>query len=175
MEIKKTIFKNLLEIKFKKYLDSRGSFVKIFNKLNSKKFPNNCFESYISISKKGSFRGLHAQKGKYAQDKLVYCIKGKILDVAVDIRKKSRTYGKIYKKKISSTSSTAIFIPKGFVHGIIALENQTIVANYCSKPYNFRSEYGISLGSLPIKMPKIKFLISDKDKKLPTFKEFLKE
>ena len=56
------------------------------------------------------------------------------------------------------------------------LENKIITElNYCSKPYNFRSEYGISLGSLPIKMPKIKFLISDKDKKLPTFKEFLKE
>ena len=61
MEIKKTIFKSLLEIKFKKYQDTRGSFVKIFNKSNSKQFTNHCYESYLSISKKGSFRGLHAQ------------------------------------------------------------------------------------------------------------------
>ena len=175
MEIKKTIFKNLLEIKFKKYQDSRGSFVKIFNKSNSKKFTNNCYESYLSISKKGSFRGLHAQAGRYAQDKLVYCVKGKILDIAVDIRKNLKTYGKIYKKIINSKKSVALFIPEGFIHGIIALEHLTTVITYCSKPYNFKYEYGVRMDSLPIKKPKIKFYISKKDKKLPTFNQFLEK
>ena len=175
MEIKKTIFKSLLEIKFKKYQDTRGSFVKIFNKSNSKQFTNNCYESYLSISKKGSFRGLHAQAGRYAQDKLVYCVKGKILDIAVDIRKNFKTYGKIYKKTINSKDSIAIFVPKGFIHGIIALENQTIVVTYCSKPYNPKKEFGVKPDSLPMIMPKMKFLISQKDKKLPTFNEFIKK
>ena len=175
MEIKKTSFKNLLEIKFKKHLDSRGSIIKIFNKSNSKKFKNDCYESYISISKKGSVRGLHAQKGRHAQDKLVYCLKGKMLDVAVDARKKSKTYGKIYKKIINSKNSIAIFVPKGFVHGILALENQTTVVTYCSNPYNLKKEFGVKPDTLPMIMPKIKFLISQKDKKLPTFNEFIKK
>ena len=175
MEIKKTIFKNLLEIKFKKHSDSRGSIIKIFNKSNSKKFKNDCYESYLSPSRKGSVRGLHAQKGRYAQDKLVYCIKGKILDVAIDNRKKSKTYGKIYKKIINSKNTVAIFIPKGFIHGIIALENLTTVITYSSKPYNFKKEYGVRLDSLPIRKPKIKFFISKKDKQLSTFNEFMKK
>jgi|TARA_B100000795_G_C22682720_1_gene392385 dTDP-4-dehydrorhamnose 3,5-epimerase len=175
MEIKKTVFKNLLEIKFKKYQDLRGSFIKIFNKSNSKKFKNNCHESYLSISKKGSFRGLHAQTGKYAQDKIIYCAMGKIIDVAVDLRKQSKTYGKIYKKKINSKDSIAIFIPKGFVHGIIALENQTIVVTYCSKPYNPSKEYGVRLDSLPIGKLNVRSIISKKDKKLPTLNEFIKK
>ena len=175
MEIKKTKFKNLLEIKFKKHQDFRGSFVKIFNKSNSKQFTNNCYESYLSISKKGSFRGLHAQAGRYAQDKLVYCVKGKILDIAVDIRKNFKTYGKIYKKTINSKDSIAIFVPKGFIHGIIALENQTIVVTYCSKPYNSKKECGIRPDSIPFSKPKIKLIISKKDKKLQTFNEFMKK
>ena len=175
MEIKKTVFKNLLEIKLKKYQDLRGSFIKIFNKSNSKKFKNNCHESYLSISKKGSFRGLHAQTGKYAQDKIIYCAMGKIIDVAVDLRKQSKTYGKIYKKKINSKDSIAIFIPKGFVHGIIALENQTIVVTYCSKPYNPSKEYGVRLDSLPIGKLNVRSIISKKDKKLPTLNEFIKK
>ena len=175
MDIKKTVFKNLLEIKFKKYQDLRGSFIKIFNKSNSKKFKNNCHESYLSISKKGSFRGLHAQTGKYAQDKIIYCAMGKIIDVAVDLRKQSKTYGKIYKKKINSKDSIAIFIPKGFVHGIIALENQTIVVTYCSKPYNPSKEYGVRLDSLPIGKLNVRSIISKKDKKLPTLNEFIKK
>ena len=175
MEIKKTIFKNLVEIKFKKYIDSRGSFVKIFNKSNLKKFENKCYESYISISKKGSFRGMHSQVGRYAQDKLIYCAKGKMLDIAVDLRKKSKTYGKIYKKAINSKIPIAILIPKGFIHGIIALENQTVVVTYCSKPYNLKKEFGIRPDSIPFSKPKIKLIISKKDKKLQTFNEFMKK
>ena len=175
MVIKKTIFKNLVEIKFKKYIDSRGSFVKIFNKSNSKKFKNECYESYISISKKGSFRGMHSQVGRYAQDKLIYCAKGKILDIAVDLRKKSKTYGKVFKKTINSKIPIAILIPKGFIHGIIALENQTVVVTYCSKPYNLKKEFGIRPDSIPFSKPKIKLIISKKDKKLQTFNEFMKK
>ena len=175
MEIKKTIFKNLIEIKFKKYIDSRGSFVKIFNKSNLKKFENKCYESYISISKKGSFRGMHSQVGRYAQDKLIYCAKGKILDIAVDLRKKSKTYGKVFKKTINSKIPIAILIPKGFIHGIIALENQTVVVTYCSKPYNLKKEFGIRPDSIPFSKPKIKLIISKKDKKLQTFNEFMKK
>lgn len=173
MEIKKTIFKNLLEIKIQKHNDMRGSFIKIFNKANSKKFKNECYESYISKSKKGVVRGLHSQSGKYAQDKLIYCIKGKLLDIAVDIRKNSKTFGKVYKKILNSEKSIALFIPKGFMHGVISLKNETIVTTYCSKKYNPNKEFGIKLDSIPISMPKLKLIFSKKDKKLPTYKSFI--
>jgi len=173
MEIKKTIFKNLLEIKIQKHNDMRGSFIKIFNKANSKKFKNECYESYISKSKKGVVRGLHTQSGKYAQDKLIYCIKGKLLDIAIDIRKNSKTFGKVYKKILNSKKSIALFIPKGFMHGVVSLENETIVTTYCSKKYNPNKEFGIKLDSIPISMPKLRLIFSKKDKKLPTYKSFI--
>ena len=80
MIIKKTKFDGLLEIKFDIYSDKRGNFIKIFNKGNSKLFTNVCYESYINTSKKGVVRGLHGQLGRYSQDKLIYCIKGKLID-----------------------------------------------------------------------------------------------
>tara|TARA_B110000261_G_C13060625_1_gene348018 strand:+ start:312 stop:845 length:534 start_codon:yes stop_codon:yes gene_type:complete len=175
MEIKKTNFKNLIEIKFKKYSDKRGSFIKIFNKKNSNNFKNECYESYLSISKKGAVRGLHAQSGRYAQDKLICCVKGKLLDLAIDIRKNSKTYGKVYKKILDSKNTVALFIPKGFIHGIISLKNETIAITYCSKKFDPSKEYGIKLDSIPLNMPEIKLILSKKDKKLPTYNEFMKK
>ena len=118
---------------------------------------------------------MHSQEGRYAQDKLIYCAKGKILDIAVDLRKKSKTYGKVFKKTVNSKIPIAILIPKGFIHGIIALENQTVVITYCSKPYNSKKEFGIKPDSIPFSKPKIKLIISKKDKKLQTFNEFMKK
>ena len=175
MEIKKNIFNNLLEIKFKRHNDIRGSFIKIFNKANSKKFKNECYENYLSQSKKGAVRGLHAQLGKYAQDKLIYCVKGKLLDIVIDIRKNSKTFGKVHKKILDSNKSIALFIPKGFMHGIIALKDETIVTTYCSKKYNPSKEFGIKLDSIPIKLPRLKLIFSKKDKKLPIYSEFIKK
>ena len=77
MKIKKTKIKDLLVIKLDKFNDYRGSLTKVLNKKYSKKFNNNCYESYISISKKGSVRGLHGQSGKYSQEKIIYCLNGK--------------------------------------------------------------------------------------------------
>ena len=129
MKIYSTKFKDLKLISLKKYQDRRGDIVKIFNKEN-KNIKIDCFESYISLSKKGAVRGLHGQQGKYTQEKLIYCIQGKALDLAIDLRKNSKTYGKVFKKKISSNENIAIFIPKGFVHGVISLENKTMIINY---------------------------------------------
>ena len=173
MKIKKTKFKGLLEIKFDRHSDKRGNFIKIFNKNNSKFFTNTCYESYLSVSKKGVVRGLHGQRDKYSQDKLIYCIKGELLDLAVDVRKGSKTYGKLYKKKISSRDTTAILIPKGFVHGIISLKNDTIVINYCSMPYNKKKEFGIRLDSLPIKFKNIKLIVTKKDRMLPKYNNYI--
>ena len=129
MKIYSTKFKGLKIIKLKKFNDFRGDIVKIFNKENNKinfKFS----ESYISISKKGTIRGLHGQMGKYSQSKIIFCIQGKFLDIAIDLRKSSTTYKKIFKRIVHSKNSTILVIPEGFAHGIISLEDQTILINF---------------------------------------------
>lgn len=173
MKIYSTKFKDLKIIKLKKYTDQRGDFIKIFNKQYSF-FKTNCFESYMSFSKKGAVRGLHGQTGIFSQDKLIYCVKGKVLDIAVDLRKNTKTYGKVFKKIITPKINTAIFIPKGFVHGVISLENDTIIINYCSKKYKMEKEFGVNINSLKIKFPKIKLIISKKDKNLPFLNQVIK-
>ena len=101
MNIYSTKFKGLKIIKIKKFSYLRGKVIKIFNK--KKKYSKfNCFESYTSFSRKGAIRGLHGQKGLYSQEKLIYCLKGKAIDLAVDMRTNSKTYGQIFKKTINS-------------------------------------------------------------------------
>ena len=177
MEIKKTIFKNLLEIKIQKHNDMRGSFIKIFNKANSKKFKNECYESYISKSKKGVVRGLHTQSGKYAQDKLIYCIKGKLLDIAIDIRKNSKTFGKYYKVILSDKNNLGLYIPKGFAHAYYSYEKENIIYYKLNNYYQPKYEDGINVmdKKLNIKWPSKKFLISRKDKNLGTLEDFKKK
>ena len=172
MIINSTKFKDLKVIKCKKLRDLRGEFIKVLN--TKKKLDNfKCYESYISISKKGAARGLHGQKGKFSQNKVVFCIRGKVLDLALDLRKGSKTYGKVFKKIISSRNLLGIFIPKGFVHGIIALENNSTLINYSSSAYKPSYEYGINVKSLKLNLPKMSLLISKKDKKLPGLDEFM--
>ncbi len=172
MNINSTKFKDLKLIKFKKFSDLRGDVIKIINNEN-KSIKFECFESYISFSKKGTVRGLHGQIGKFSQSKLIYCIQGKALDIAIDLRKNSKTYGKIFKKIISSKNLLGILIPKGFVHGVIVLENNTSIINFCSSPYNPKKEFGINIRS--INLPKMKLYLSKKDKKLIELKAFIKK
>ena len=171
MIINSTRFKDLKVIKCKKLSDLRGEFIKVLNKKNElNKFK--CHECYISSSIKGAVRGLHGQKGKFSQTKIIFCIRGKVLDIALDLRKGSKTYGKVFKKVISLKNLTGILVPKGFVHGIIALENNSTLINFSSSPYKPAYEYGINIKSLKLKLPKMNLLISDKDKKLPELNKF---
>ena len=172
MNIISTKFNGLKIIKLKYFRDIRGYNLKIFEVENKLKF--NCYESYISQSVKGGVRGLHGQKGKFSQSKLIFCLKGSFLDVAIDIRKKSKTFGKIFKKKIIDHDGIALLIPKGFLHGIISLKKNTIIINYNSNRYNRKKELGVNIKSLGLKLPKMKLHMSEKDKKLKSLKEFLK-
>jgi dTDP-4-dehydrorhamnose 3,5-epimerase len=174
MKIFSTKFKGLKIIKLKKFKDLRGEVVKIFNKENSK-INFNFSESYISISKKGAIRGLHGQIGKDSQSKIIFCVQGKFLDIAVDLRKNSKTYKKVFTKTINSKNSSILVIPEGFAHGIISLEDQTTLVNFNSKKYKPKKEFGININSLHLSLPKIKFYQSNKDKKLPKLNDFLKK
>jgi len=165
MKINSTKFKGLKIINFQSYKDIRGRLTKTFNnKYKSVKF--RCFESYISVSRKGTIRGLHGQVGKYSQKKLIFCISGRALDISIDLRKNSKTFGKIFKKILDSKNFTGLIIPKGFVHGVIILKKNTTLITYCSSPYNPKKEFGVNINSIKLKLPKMKFFVSKKDKNL---------
>lgn len=170
--IKKTKFKNLLLIKNKSYFDKRGYFKELIreNELNLR-FPF----KVMSFSKKNVIRGLHLQS-KNSQGKYVTVLKGKVFDVVVDLRKNSKTYGKIFTSILSEKNSTSIYVPPGFAHGFCGLSNENYVIYSCTKYRDKNNEVGIMYNDvdLKIKWPVKKPIISNKDKKNLSFKEFKK-
>ena len=170
--IKKTKFKNLLLIKNKSYFDKRGYFKELIreNKLNLR-FPF----KVMSFSKKNVIRGLHLQS-KNSQGKYVTVLKGKVFDVVIDLRKNSKTYGKIFTSILSEKNSTSIYVPPGFAHGFCGLSKENYVIYSCTKYRDKNNEVGIMYNDvdLKIKWPIKKPIISNKDKKNLSFKEFKK-
>ena len=155
--------------------DDRGYFFESYNKesFNSAVGTNvNFVQDNESFSTKGVLRGLHFQKGDYAQAKLVRVTQGKVLDVAVDIRPDSETFLQVETVVLSSENKKQLFVPRGFAHGFIVLSD-TVVFNYkCDNLYNKASEAGIIYNdsSLDIDwaLDPSEFLVSEKDKVLPT-------
>ena len=169
MKILKTKFKDLLIIESQKYLDKRGEFREILVEKNIKiKFPFNV----ISKSKKNVIRGLHYQVKK-PQGKFISVIKGEILDVALDLRKKSKTFGKHYKILLSEKNCKSIYIPEVFAHGFSCLGNENIVIYSCTNYRNASGEKGILWNdeTLDIDWKIKKPIISKKDKNNPKFKD----
>ena len=166
----KTKFDGLILVKNKKFNDSRGYFKELIIEKNLKvKFPFHV----MSFSKKNIIRGLHIQT-KNPQGKFVTVIKGKIFDVTVDLRKKSKTYGKYFSKILSAKNSLSIYIPPGFAHGFCALDKENFVVYSCTQYRNAKSETGIKYNDqdLNIKWPIKKPILSIKDKKNYSLKEF---
>ena len=173
MKIYKTKFKYLLIIKQKNNIDLRGSLRETFNKKIFKK--NNFIFEYCTISKKDSLRGFHYQY-KYQQAKYVNVIKGKILDCVIDLRKKSKTFGKVFKIILSEKNCLSLYIPEGFAHAYYSFEKENIIYYKLTNYYKPQFERGINAKDIHfnIKWPGKKNLMSKKDKKLISFKEFLK-
>ena len=171
--IKKTKFKNLFLLKNNIFKDQRGYFKEIIkeNKLK-KKFPF----LVMSYSKKNVVRGLHIQTKK-PQGKFVTVIKGKIFDVALDLRKKSKTYGKIYTCTLSEKNSHSIFIPPGFAHGFQSLEKENYIIYSCTKYRDKRSEITIDINDqdLKIKWPSKIQILSNKDNNGISYVNFKKK
>ena len=173
MKIIKTKFKDLRLIKHKKFSDHRG-----FLKFNfNKKIINwdNFVFDYIAHSKKNVFRGFHFQT-KNKQSKYVNVLKGKILDIVIDLRKKSKTFGKYFKIILSSENAISLFIPKGFAHAYFSYENDNIIYYKLDNFYKPKYESGIIYNDkiIKVKWPKRKTILSPKDKNLKTFKDFTK-
>ncbi|AOW21151.1 dTDP-4-dehydrorhamnose 3,5-epimerase [Urechidicola croceus] len=155
--------------------DKRGYFYESFN---SKKFNEltglniNFVQDNQALSSKGVLRGLHYQVGKDAQAKLVRVLKGKVLDVAVDIRKESPTYGEYVSVKLSAKNHKQLFVPRGFAHGYIVLSKTALFFYKCDNFYNKQAEGGIMYNdptiSIDWKLPQSEFIISEKDKVQPS-------
>ena len=170
MKIIKTKFKDLLVIKQKKNFDPRGNLRETYNKKILKK--NFIFE-YCTSSKANSLRGFHFQY-KFQQAKYVNVLKGKILDCVIDLRKNSKTFGKIFKIVLSDKNCLSLFIPEGFAHAYYSYDKINIIYYKLTNYYSPKFESGINLldKKIRINWPKKKLNISKKDKKLMSFDRF---
>ena len=173
MKLIRTKIKDLVLVKTNIYKDRRGFFKEVEKKnLLNKKFIFDCF----SFSKKNTLRGLHLQT-KNSQAKIITVVHGKILDVVVDLRKESKTFGKHFKIFLSDKNSKSIFIPPGFAHGFLGMKKENIVMYGCTNYRNKNSEAGILWNDpyLKIKWPVKKPILLIKDKKNNLFNFFFKE
>ena len=177
--MKREVLEGIVEITQKEFQDDRGSFMESFN---SKQFNNSLkknitfVQDNLSISKKGVFRGLHFQY-EFPQAKLVSVLSGEILDIVVDLRKSSKTFGDWCTFEISSKNNKQIFIPEGFAHGFLALQDDTKVFYKVSNFWNPKDEFTLKYNDkkINIELPFEPILISEKDKnglsfdEIPTF------
>ena len=173
MKIINTKFNSLKLLKTNLYSDKRGYLREIFKK---KKLNKNLIFHYFARSKKNVFRGFHFQT-KNQQEKLVSVLEGGIVDICIDLRRNSRTFGKTFKTVLSKKNKKSIFIPKGFAHGYFTLEKYNLVYFQNSNYRDKNQEKGIIWNDkdLNLKFPIKKPLLSKKDKLNITFKEFLKK
>ena len=170
MKIIKTKIKDLLLLKTSIYKDKRGFFKEVEkNKILKKKFIFDCF----SYSKKNTLRGMHLQTKK-SQAKIISVVQGKILDVVVDLRKNSKTYGKYFSIEISQNSNFSLFIPQKFAHGFLCLTKECAVYYKCTNYRDKNSETTIKWNDkkLNINWPVKKPILSKKDKNGINFEDF---
>ena len=166
--LKPTIFK-----------DSRGHFMDSYNlkKINVLLGDVNFVQDNESESFKGVLRGLHFQKPPYTQTKLVRCLKGGVLDIALDLRKNSKTYGNFETNLLTDKNKNQLFIPKGFAHGFVVLSETAIFSYKVDNYYNYESESGILWNdpdlNIDWKINKKEIIVSEKDSKLQSFNNFV--
>ena len=173
MKINKTFIEDLLIIEPQLFKDERGFFYESYNKNNLD--INIVFvQDNESKSYKGVIRGLHFQVPPFEQTKLVRCVSGNILDVAVDLRTNSKTYGKSFSIELSSENNKQLFVPKGFAHGFQILSETAIVNYKVDNYYNPKSESGLIWNDNDLSIDwnlDIKPILSDKDLKLISVKD----
>ena len=177
METIKTPIEGLLVIKPDIFEDERGYFFESWSKKAFQDISLEFVQDNQSLSKKGVLRGLHFQNPPYEQGKLVRVIKGAVIDVAVDIRKNSITYGQYFAIKLSEENKKIFWIPSGFAHGFISLEDDTIFAYKCTQIYNKESEGSLLWddSDLNIDWGFLNPLVSEKDMGAGRFKDFKSE
>lgn len=179
MEVIKTSIDGLFVIKPKIFGDERGYFFESFNEDNYRKSGIDFWfvQDNISKSKKGTIRGLHYQVGEKAQGKLCKVIYGKVLDVAVDIRFGSPTFGKYFSSELSEENHAQLWIPPGFAHGFSVLSDEAIFSYKCTALYSKEHERAIIFNDQALDIDwKVKNpIVSEKDLKAPLFKVIQKD
>ena len=178
MKMTKTILEGCFIIEPNIFKDDRGLFYESYKKVEFEDQLGervNFVQDNVSVSKKRVLRGLHYQKENHAQAKLIQVLKGEVLDVVVDLRKGSKTFGKHFKLKLSSENRMSIFIPKGMAHGFLALTEEVIFTYKCDNYYNYMAEGGIVYNDIDLnidwEIPADKVILSKKDLSLPALKD----
>lgn len=173
MQVTETKLKGCFVIEPRIFGDERGYFFESFNKEKFKELTGVDIEfvqDNEAFSNRGVLRGLHFQKGEYAQAKLVRVVKGKVLDVVVDLRVNSVTYGQSFSCILSKENKKQLFVPKGFAHGYAVLEDNTVFVYKCDNYYNPSSEGGIIYNDESLNIEWIlspeEIILSEKDKNL---------
>ena len=170
-----TPLEGLMVIEPKVFRDHRGYFFESYNRTEFVKngIPADFVQDNQSFSNKGVLRGLHFQIPPFAQGKLVRVVKGAVLDVCVDIRKSSSTFGKYFSVELSDNNRKMLWIPAGFAHGFLTLEDDTLFLYKCTNVYDKNSEQGIRYNDpeLNIQWNEKNPVLSEKDLELPLLKE----
>ena len=179
MNLIKTTLDGIVVLKPTIFKDNRGYFMESYNQKNINKLVGNVnfVQDNESESSRGVLRGLHFQKPPYAQAKLVRCLKGSVLDVVLDLRKDSKTYGIFETILLTEENKKQLFIPKGFAHGFVVLSETAIFSYKVDNYYNPDSESGVLWNDLDLnidwKINKKEIIVSEKDKSLPTFNNII--
>ena len=178
MQVKESFIQGLIEITPRIFADERGIFFESYNQQTFDKqgLPSVFVQDNQSFSVKGTLRGLHFQTDPFAQGKLVRVISGRVLDIAVDIRPESATFGQYASFILDGQSNQMVYIPQGFAHGFLALED-TILSYKCTHLYNKACESGIIWNDpqLNIQWGIENPIVSDKDQLLPRFQSILEK
>lgn len=179
MKLTETKLKDCYILEPVKYGDSRGYFMESFNERTFNELTGtevHFVQDNQSYSTKGVLRGLHAQTGEYAQAKLVRVLKGEVLDVAVDVRPGSATFGQHVAIRLSAENNLQMFIPRGFLHGFVVLSDNATFLYKCDNFYHKASECGVHPLDRDLaidwQLPVAAVLLSDKDKEAQSFAQF---
>lgn len=177
MNLIDTPFKDLLLVKNSVFEDERGSFFKPFTYelLRSHNVEFKPQEIYYSINRKQVLRGMHFQRPPHDHAKLVWVSQGKILDVVLDLRLNTKTYGKWYTCELDPLSGIALFIPKGFAHGFLSVEDKTIVNYAQTSCYSKEHDSGIFYDSFGFPWPEQNPIVSERDRSFLRFNTFSSE
>ena len=178
MEVIKTDIDGVVIIEPRIFKDARGYFFESYSKreFDEKVRPVDFVQDNESMSTKGVMRGLHFQRPPFTQSKLVRCVKGRVLDVAVDIRKGSPTYGKHVAVELSEDNHRQFFVPRGFAHGFAVLSDVAVFQYKCDNYYHPEADGGISIADTTLgidwQLGQATALLSEKDLKHPLLSEF---
>lgn len=174
MELTVTPMEGLLILQTLPFQDARGGFQKPFNAdfFREHGLATDFKEFYYSVNRKGVIRGMHFQTPPCDHEKLVYVSRGRILDVVLDIRKGSATYGKYFETELNASDGCALYIPRGFAHGFCALEEESVVNYAQTSCYDREHDCGILYSSFGYTWPAEDPVLSPRDGSFPAFQDF---